>query len=188
MSPPPSPIAGPLLGLLLEQPGYAYDLANRLVVRLGPAWKLSTSAVYGALDRLERDSLVSPETEATTRPRAPDRVLYHPTAKAEAEFERWMDGIAPKVEIRRELVAKLCVAQPHHLSGLHSAFEAYEQDCLALLAAMSAHAPPRQDSWDELLACMSEDAAVGHLRSEIRWARRCRGRLEEFLEGGAPGG
>lgn len=41
-----SPWKGPLLALLLEQPGHSYDLASRLTNRVGSAWKLDHNEMW----------------------------------------------------------------------------------------------------------------------------------------------
>ena len=46
-----------VLGLVIEQPGYGYQLARRLEVRCG-AWGWEPSGVYSALDSLSREGNV----------------------------------------------------------------------------------------------------------------------------------
>jgi DNA-binding PadR family transcriptional regulator len=46
-----------VLGLVIEHPGYGYQLAQRLDERFGSSG-FAPSGVYSALDRLSRDELV----------------------------------------------------------------------------------------------------------------------------------
>jgi DNA-binding PadR family transcriptional regulator len=182
MPPRPSPLGGTILGLILERPGYGYELTRRLNERLGPAWQLPESAVYGVLDFLEGKGFVQREITEVDRPRARERVTYHPTATATAEFERWLRTRTRKEPIRTELLAKLAVARLEHADSLLEALTQYEKDCLAMLTAAGDADAPRQDTWEHLIACVIEDAAVDHLQAEIDWTRKARDRVSEFLQ------
>ena len=48
-----------VLGLVIERPGYGYQLAQRLQERFGSC-AFAPSGVYSALDQLSREQLVSP--------------------------------------------------------------------------------------------------------------------------------
>lgn len=56
---PSASLRGALLGLVLERSGHSYELANRLVVRLGETWRIDSKDVYRLLKQLEDAGLVS---------------------------------------------------------------------------------------------------------------------------------
>jgi DNA-binding PadR family transcriptional regulator len=177
-----SPVTGALLGLLLERPGYGYELGKRLDERMGTAWRLTPSTIYSVLDRLESQQFVRRDVrELTGRPRARERVMYHPTDQGALAFERWLEGPERKEPIRTQLIAKLAVARPEHTPLLLTALDDYERDCLIMLAAThDAYDPLDLDPWSSLLANVIEDAASEHLRAELQWVAVTRLRISEF--------
>jgi DNA-binding PadR family transcriptional regulator len=179
-----SPVTGALLGLLLERPGYGYELGKRLDERMGSAWKLTPSTIYSVLDRLESQQFVRRDVRALSgRPRARERVMYHPTDQGAVAFERWLASPERKEPIRTQLLAKIAVARPEHAPMLLAALDDYERDCLAMLAAASEEDEPDADGWNELLARVIEDAACEHLRAELQWVGSTRARIVEFGAG-----
>ena len=61
-----------VLGLVIERPGYGYQLAQRLEERFGCS-EFAPSGVYSALDQLSRDSLIRSAGEMERF-----AVAYHP--------------------------------------------------------------------------------------------------------------
>jgi DNA-binding PadR family transcriptional regulator len=183
-----SPVTGALLGLLLERPGYGYELARRVNERMGPAWKLTTSSIYPLLDRLESEDLIRRvNKELPGRARQRERVMYHATEKAPEAFERWLARPARKEPFRTELLAKIAVARPKDAPLLLEALDDYERECLGLLETSGdgRHAPP--GTWDGLLADVIETAAEAHLRAELEWVASARRRIGELSAHGARG-
>jgi DNA-binding PadR family transcriptional regulator len=176
-----SPVTGALLGLLLERPGYGYELGKRLDERMGSAWKLTPSTIYSVLDRLESQEFVRRDVrELSGRPRARERVMYHPTDQGAHAFERWLASPERKEPIRTQLLAKIAVARPEHAPLLLSALDDYERDCLTMLAAASEEEIEATGSWNALLATVIEDAACEHLRAELQWVVSTRRRITAF--------
>src|ERR1700742_3317337 len=103
-----SPVTGALLGLLLERPGYGYELAQRLNERMGPTWKLTPSSIYPVLERLESEQLVRRTVEDMAgRPRQRERVMYHATDAATGAFEEWLGRPARRGPIRTQLLGRV---------------------------------------------------------------------------------
>jgi DNA-binding PadR family transcriptional regulator len=185
-----SPVTGVLLGLLLERPGYGYELAQRMNERMGPAWKLTTSSIYPVLERLESERLVSRTVkEMPGRQRQRERVMYHATDGAEVAFEQWLARPARKEPVRTELLAKIAVARPVDVPRLLAALDEYEHDCLTLLETAADGAPPEEPpmaaeaSWPALLAELIHGATGEHLRAELDWIGFARRRLAEYVNG-----
>jgi DNA-binding PadR family transcriptional regulator len=127
-----------VLGLLIERRGYGYELVQRLARRLGAAWQLNPSAVYGALDQLEAQGLIEPVAAAAkasggaepVRPlsRRGERIVYEATERGVAEFERWLARPSERLEpIRSELALKLALGSAERAPTLLAAIEHEER-------------------------------------------------------------
>jgi DNA-binding PadR family transcriptional regulator len=116
-----------MLGLLIERPGYGYELTQRLDERVD-GLELSDSAVYPALDSLWRNGL--------TRKRKKDgvphrqRVWYEATEEGIATFNAWMDTPSDLAPLRGDLRYKIAVATFDRLPKLIEETRAQEQACL----------------------------------------------------------
>src|SRR5690554_1617562 len=78
-----------LLALLLDQPGYGYELNKRFEETLGPLWPLREAQVYNNLHLLEQAGLVTLE-ERVAQENLPDRKQYAVTDVGRAELEAWL--------------------------------------------------------------------------------------------------
>jgi DNA-binding PadR family transcriptional regulator len=191
-----------VLGLLIERRGYGYELIQRLSARLGPAWDLSRSAVYAALDQLESDghirsvSRVAEEEPSSPRvSRRSERVLYEPTDQGIAEFRRWVaEPVARAEPIRSELHLKLALAGIDQLPELLDAVAHEEQmttrrheECVAATTKLVAAGPGgAQISWAATGASLINAAAAERLQGELVWIRSVRELLERVNRSGEP--
>src|ERR1700716_645380 len=80
-----------VLGLVIERPGYGYQLAQRLDERFSSSG-FALSGGYSAADQLSRDELVrsSGETASVPGSRAAPRTVYEATDEGVEHFEEWM--------------------------------------------------------------------------------------------------
>jgi DNA-binding PadR family transcriptional regulator len=178
-----SPVTGALLGLLLERPGYGYELAQRMNERMGPAWRLTPSSIYPVLERLESEQLVRRTVkEMSGRQRQRERVMYHATDAAVEAFEQWLARPARKEPVRTELLAKIAVARPEDAERLLRSLDEYERECLELLASADGDRPnsPGEGSWGSLLSELIHGAAAEHVRAELEWIAFARSRIAAF--------
>lgn len=183
MARPPSPLDGVVLGLLVERPGYGYDLGKRLDERMGPGWKLSVSTIYMALDRLEAKSCVRSEMrELTGRPRSRERILYRSTPEGVEEYVRWLGSPVRKEPVRLDVLARIAVAGPAHARLLLTALDGYEAECLDMLASATGHASESYDGWEAVVAGGIEESILEHLHAELRWVKSMRRRITEFAQ------
>lgn len=182
-----SPVTGALLGLLLERPGYGYELAQRLNERMGPSWKLTPSSIYPVLERLEADELVRRTVkDMPGRQRQRERIMFHATDAATAAFEEWLARPARKEPIRTELLAKIAVARPADGARLLELLDEYERECRALLADGDGRGGVVDDGrlpWNAMLSDVIESAAGGQLRAELDWVLFARRRIGDYLDG-----
>jgi len=163
-----------VLGLLVERPGYGYDLQQRIDARLG-FLGLSESAVYKILERLEADGWIE-ETGArrigATRRGAP-RVMYRATSLGRERFRAWIAAPCERAVLRDELQAKLNVAEPDDLPELLAGAEAQARACLAELATLSrpalASVAEPEVPWRDAATMMVDDFRVRSLQTLVDW-------------------
>ncbi|MDO8185798.1 helix-turn-helix transcriptional regulator [Conexibacter sp. JD483] len=148
-----------VLGLVIERPGYGYELDARLTERIG-SWRHSETAVYPALLKLARDGMVR---ETLRRP-AHDRVVwYEATDAGRDDFKRWLRKPPSLLPLRDDLHLKISLADEEDLAFLIEQTRAQEQLCLDRLDRLSdAGAEP-----ERLMDPNVEWRAIGHL-----WMRR----------------
>jgi DNA-binding PadR family transcriptional regulator len=174
-----------VLGLLLERRGYGYQLVQRLNERLGPAWQLTPSSVYAAVDQLQTDGLVEPidRSESTAIPlhATRGRVVYEPTEAGHDAFAAWVGKPSMRQEpIRSELQLKVAVARPEDVPALLEAIE-HERAMAETLAAECAEAASQFGAGNDgasKAAALVRAAAHARLSAEIAWLRHARQTLE----------
>lgn len=179
-----------VLGLLVERPGYGYDLIQRLNERVGPAWQLNPSVVYTALDQLEAAAYITarrrePAGEPDHTARRAARVIYEPTEDGQAEFRAWLARPSARLEpIRAEIHLKLALAQPDDMPLILDAIE-QEERLTRRLQAECATADETLTSAAAVptpLAGVAHTAAILRLQSHLAWITATR----ESLQSRAP--
>src|SRR6266702_7439288 len=86
-----------LLLLLSEKPMYGYEIIRELEKRFSGYWKPKTGTIYPALDRLEKNRLVTSRVEF--REEAPDRRHYALTETGRLELASTMSYWTKMTEI-----------------------------------------------------------------------------------------
>lgn len=86
-----------VLLLLSERPMYGYEIMRELERRFSGFWKPKTGTIYPALERLERNGLVTSRIEF--RDEAPDRKHYALTDKGSAELSQSMTHWTKMTEV-----------------------------------------------------------------------------------------
>lgn len=173
-------LRGALLGLLIERPGHRYDLANRLIVRLGPTWRINQSDVYRLLRQLQDEGLAQCTQEPKRGPSPGTRTVYRPTDATAPALTAWMDTVLPLAPMRTSLQAMIAVAREEDASRLELALKRYEEDCLRLLQLVSGGAREAR-SWKALALDCARAGVEGQLRQEIAWAQQTRRRIAEHV-------
>lgn len=175
-----------ILGLVIERPGYGYQLACRLEDRFGSS-AFAPSGVYAALDQLGRDRLVRAAGEfrpARLRRVAP-RTIYEATDLGVEHFERWMLGSCPAPPLRDELHMKIALCRPSNVPRLIDMVYGQELACRSRLRDLhdrsGGEALPSQE-WSRLTRVLSRDAEIALWRSRIEWLQNARKLLERLLE------
>jgi DNA-binding PadR family transcriptional regulator len=152
-----------VLGLVIERPGYGYQLAQRLEERFG-ASGFAPSGVYSALDQLSRDEFVRAAGEMGPGParRAAPRMIYEATGQGIEHFESWMLGSSPAPPLRDELHMKIALCRPRDLPRLIDMVYGQELACIGRLRDLKQlserEAAGETHEWSRLL----EDSEQAH--------------------------
>jgi DNA-binding PadR family transcriptional regulator len=175
---PSASLRGALLGLVLERPGHSYELANRLMMRLGETWRINPNDVYRLLKQLEDGGLLL-SSEEPQRGNRGTHPVYFPTESTNEALALWMETLVPMAPVRVGLQAKLAVARAQDVPRLLVALRQYERECLDLLqlAPVTSGGLP---SWKALFMDCTREAVDGQLRHEIAWAQHTRTRIREY--------
>jgi DNA-binding PadR family transcriptional regulator len=179
-----------VLGLLVERPGYGYELAQRLESRLG-FLGLQPNSIYRILDRLEDDGWiveVGKRTVGRTR-RGAARVMYGPTPTGVAQLKDWIARPSDRAVLRDELHAKLVVADPADLPGLLATVERQARECLSDLASLRrpvlADARRPDAPWPHVAAMLVDDFAARWLQCLADWLDNVSVVIEDRIESAA---
>lgn len=180
-----SPLRAAVVAVLLEGPGYGYEIANRLKMRLGPSWRIYAKHLYPLLKELEQAELVrSEETpgnpEARRRASKNDRTVYFPTPAALAARDGWMEAPVLMTLVRADIQAHLAFAREGEAPTVLKLLERYEEDLIAALEANAAvDVPPV--SWLGLVMSQVRASVSKRLDAEKAWVEELRRDIEEFL-------
>jgi DNA-binding PadR family transcriptional regulator len=172
-----------VLGLVIERPGYGYDLARRLGERFA-SYGFAPTGVYSALDQLSSEAFVrAVGTRGDVGERAAPRTVYEATPAGVEAFERWMLSPSSLSPMRDELYMKLALSRPHDLPRLVELVRSQEEECLARLeqlaapvAAAGARSRARGTSlaWSDVAALLVRDAEVKRLQARVEWLQKAR--------------
>lgn len=175
---------GTLLALVLERPGYGYELSQRLNSRLGLAWRLDPKSVYVLLDRLEDGGLVRRQKqERPGESRRQQRMMYYPAEGAEEWRRTWLARPVRRESTRSELLAKLAVARPGDEPLILAALDEYERDVLRLLEEYGEEERPAAPGFGGLMLDAVDDDICTLLRADREWVIRSRRRIVEYMDG-----
>jgi DNA-binding PadR family transcriptional regulator len=175
-----------VLGLVIERPGYGYQLAQRLDERFGSSG-FAPSGVYSALDQLTRDEFVrsAGEMGAGRASRAAPRTIYEATEEGVDHFEAWMLGSSSTPPLRDELHMKIALCQPRNLPRLIDMVYGQELACLGRLRDLRRLAdeePGGSQEWSRLMRVLARDAEVAFWNARIEWLQGARELLEQLRD------
>jgi DNA-binding PadR family transcriptional regulator len=170
-----------LLGLLLHKPAYRYQLGDRLLKRLGPAWKINSGQLYQTIKKMQEDGLIERIDDAADD--QDERHVFAITMAGADEFERWFeDGTGGARLLRRSLLVKITLAGPERLDSALTQIGIYEKECAARVKELSSEkdeipvAGLQVRADDEMLRfALSGD--VSYVEGELKWARFMRERV-----------
>jgi DNA-binding PadR family transcriptional regulator len=173
-----------VLGLVIERPGYGYQLAQRLDERFGSSG-FAPSGVYSALDQLSRDDLVRSAGEMGAGParRAAPRTIYEATEQGVDHFEAWMLDPSPAPPLRDELHMKIALCRPRNLPRLIEMVGGQELVCLGRLQdlkRLTEEVSTSSRDWSGLMRLLAAEAEVAFWHARIEWLQNARELLEQL--------
>ncbi len=151
-----------LLGLVIERPGYGYQLMKRFEAQFGELLPLSSdSHIYAALDVLERRALVEERPEkpaARSGVGRQPRPIYHATTEGRRRYQQWL--LAQAGELHRPwllFVRQLATLASEPEAALQI-LERYGETCLNQAVEASQKSPPaRPDSAAALAGLLTSE-------------------------------
>ncbi len=179
-----------ILGLVIERPGYGYQLAQRLEERFGSS-SFAPSGVYSALDQLSRDGFVQAAREAGEAGpgparRAAPRMIYEATAEGVEHFEGWMLGSSPTPPLRDELHMKIALCRPRNIPRLIDLVYGQKLACAARLRDLErlaeTQAAGQTDEWAQQMRVLATETEIASWRARIEWLQSARDLLEAIKE------
>jgi DNA-binding PadR family transcriptional regulator len=177
-----------ILGLVIERPGYGYQLAQRLEERFGSS-AFAPSGVYSALDQLSRDAFVRAAGEVGPGParRAAPRMIYEATDEGVDHFEAWILGSSPTPPLREELHMKIALCRPRNLPRLIDLVYGQELACMGRLRDLEhsceCEVPRDSQDWPRLMRVLAREAEIALWKARIEWLQSARELLEGLRDG-----
>jgi len=159
-----------VLGLVIERPGYGYELYQRLNQRV-EGHEISERAVYPALSSLARSGWIQQSLRDGHAHR--QRVWYESTPDGVDEFRGWMGRPSDEVaSLRSDLRWKLALASVEDLPDLIEQTRAQERACVDRIEALTREPqpePPRADDfdWRPIAQLLVRRSDVAHLQTQI---------------------
>jgi DNA-binding PadR family transcriptional regulator len=181
-----SPVYWALLGLVIERPSYAYELAQRFERTYDGVIALSSvSHVYTALGTLRSRSLI--EEVPGAGPGRQQRTRYQATAAGIDGYREWLIAQASEDHRRQELFVLQLAALMRSPEMALAVLDGCEQASLAQATAPLAReqvtgADPRSRLRERLLA--EENRLTAGAR--LAWIAYARSELSALREAGAP--
>jgi DNA-binding PadR family transcriptional regulator len=176
-SPMQSSVNWALLGLIIERPSYAYELARRFERTYEGAIALSSvSHVYTALANLRDRGLVEEICPGGPEPRSKRR--YRASALGESEHARWLIRQVAEERRRQRVLSVQLGALAHDPKRAIAVLDEYEQACLAEIAAAPAGGAEEQGPGvTRLVARLTGEETRLTVAAKLRWASYARAQL-----------
>jgi DNA-binding PadR family transcriptional regulator len=178
-----SPVNWALLGLVIERPSYAYELAHRFDRTYGEVLSLSSvSHVYTALAALRSRSLIE-ELPGTRTGRQP-KPRYRATDDGLRDYVDWLIGQVAEDRRRERLVVLQLATFTHDpVTALHL-LDRYEEACLTLLRATPVSSVPAEpvERLAGLASRLANEESRLALGAKLAWVAYARRELSALRE------
>jgi DNA-binding PadR family transcriptional regulator len=172
-----------VLGLVIEQPGYAYRIASGVRRQLRFA-DLADSYPYWALEKLENEGLVR-RVDENGRPlnngTSGRRAIYEATPTGVASFEEWLLSTAAEPPLRDDLHFRIALCRPRDATRMIELIHGQELVCLGRVQDLKRAREEDEaecTEWDRMVTVVSRDAELAFWNARIEWLRGVRERLE----------
>jgi DNA-binding PadR family transcriptional regulator len=176
-----------VLGLVIQRPGYGYQLEQRVKERFGSA-QFVASSIYKALGRLEKDRLirvVGGEALELIDAERSRRIKYEATPEGVDYFRQWLRASSSAPLVREELQLRIAFCEPHELPRLIEIIQGEEMVCLRMFSEFQRGLNDEEEpldgprGWSRLMDLAVDHAEASFWDARIRWLQDVR----LFLEG-----
>jgi DNA-binding PadR family transcriptional regulator len=182
-----SPVNWALLGLVIERPSYAYELAQRFERTYEGTLSLSSvSHAYTALTALKGRALIEeiPGTRAGRQPKP----RYRATAKGLEDYREWLLGQLSEDRRRQRLFVLQLAALARDPEAALAFVADYESSCLREAGSTplgSRDAAGTEGTSGLVARLISEEHRLG-LGARLAWVQYARQELRALAEARAP--
>jgi DNA-binding PadR family transcriptional regulator len=174
-----------VLGLVIQRPGYGYQLEQRVKERFGSA-QFVASSIYKALGRLEKDSLIrvvgGEDVDMAADAERSRRIKYEATPEGVAYFRSWLRASSSVPLVREELQLRIAFCEPQDLPRLIEVIHGEELVCLAMLhefqRSLAEDIGTAPQEWSQLMDTAVDHAEAGFWDARIKWLQDVRLLLE----------
>jgi DNA-binding PadR family transcriptional regulator len=172
-----SPVNWALLGLIIERPSYAYELARRFERTYDGAIALSSvSHVYTALASLRARGLVEDACDGRSEQRSKRR--YRASLVGREEHARWLIGQVAAERRRQWVLSVQLGALAHDPAGAIAVLDEYEQACLSEIAGAPLAGEEEQGPGvTRLVARLAGEETRLSVAAKLKWAQYARAQL-----------
>jgi DNA-binding PadR family transcriptional regulator len=179
-----------VLGLVIERPGYGYELIQRLEQRI-EGWRPSETAVYPALRSLRAEGMIrAREATADGDVVSAHRgvVWYEATEIGRDEFRAWVRAPTDIAPQRDPFWLKVAFASPEDLPRLVELARELESACLERMAELSDQGSAvenlrREDvEWQEIGQAWLRRAEAAQLAVRIEAVQQIRAAMKRAIQ------
>jgi DNA-binding PadR family transcriptional regulator len=172
------PLIAAVLAAVIEKPSHGYEIAVRLDRRVGNL-KVDRRRVYEALTQLEVEGFVQSEQTRSEGPGGWRRV-YTGTERGEQARAAWIQELQAFPVGRSDISVWMVFSTPEESPQILAALDECEKDCMEM-AEGSTEAVVRRASWRSRMLDLSRETVREQIEVEIRWIKRARREIEEYL-------
>lgn len=171
-----SPVNWALLGLIIERPSYAYELAQRFERTYDGALSLSSvSHIYTALSTLRERRLVEEVSDPDRAGRS--RRRYRASEQGIAQHAEWVTGQVAEERRRQRILMAQLGALAHEPEQALAALDAYERACIAEMTAAPAPGSDEGPGIVPLVARLAAEETRLSIAARLRWVQYARAQL-----------
>ena len=177
-APMQSPVNWALLGLIIERPSYAYELAHRFERVYGEVLTLSSvSHIYTAISALRSRALI--EEIPGTRTGAQPRPHYEATDAGLELYGEWLVGQVGEDRRRQQLFVLQLATFSRDPNAALEILARYEQACLseAQVTALTPHGETAATDAPQLAARLDNEERRLALGAKLAWVQYARREL-----------
>lgn len=172
------PLIAAVLAAVIEKSSHGYEITTRLERRVENL-KVDRRRVYEALNQLEADGLVESAQDKSEGPSGWRRV-YTATELGEQARAAWIQELQALPAERSAISVRMVFSSQEEAPQILMALDEYEKDCMEM-AEGSTEAVVRRPSWRSRMLNLSRETTREQIEGEIRWIKRARREIEEYL-------